>query len=289
MKVGLWGYIKAAFNARPLGMFVPPNWVGVVAFALLGILNPGFWAIGAGLELAYLFVLSNNKRFQNAVDAQASFGGQQESADKLKRQLAQLIPPERARYDALERRCQAILQQQQMGPEALRDLASQGEGLGRLLWIYLRLLLSRQAFRALLEEAEDAGRRGGRESLERQIQRLQRQLEDPPPEQDDLRKSLESLVQILQQRLDTQREAREKLAFLDAEIARVEQQVELIREQAVLTHDPSAVSRRIDEIGATLSGTNQWMRDQQQAYGAVADVLEEPPPLVIQPAGRVAE
>jgi hypothetical protein len=289
MKVGLWGYIKAAFNARPLGMFVPPNWVGVVAFALLGILNPGFWAIGAGLELAYLFVLSNNKRFQNAVDAQASFGGQQESADKLKRQLAQLIPPERARYDALERRCQAILQQQQLGPEALRDLASQGEGLGRLLWIYLRLLLSRQAFRALLEEAEDAGRRGGRESLERQIQRLQRQLEDPPPEPDDLRKSLESQVQILQQRLDTQREAREKLAFLDAEIARVEQQVELIREQAVLTHDPSAVSRRIDEIGATLSGTSQWMRDQQQAYGAVADVLEEPPPLVIQPAGRVAE
>jgi septal ring factor EnvC (AmiA/AmiB activator) len=104
-----------------------------------------------------------------------------------------------------------------------------------------------------------------------------------------LRRSIESQVQILQQRLDTQREAREKMAFLDAEIARVEQQVELIREQAVLTHDPSAVSKRIDEIGATLSGTSQWMRDQQQVYGEVADVLEEPPPLVIQPAGRVAE
>jgi len=289
MKVGLWGYIKAAFNARPMGMFVPPNWVAVAAFVLLGFLNPGFWAIGAGLELAYLFVLSNNKRFQNAVDAQASFGGKEESAQKLRRQLSQLIPPERARYEALERRCQQILQQQQAAPDALGDLQSQGEGLGRLLWIYLRLLLSRQAFRTLLSEAEDAGRRGSRESLERQLERLQRQLADPPPEPDDLRRSIESQIQILQQRLDTQREAREKLTFLDAEIARVEQQVELIREQAVVTHDPSAVSKRIDEIGATLSGTSQWMRDQQQVYGEVADVLEEPPPLVVQPAGRVAE
>ena len=289
MKVGLWGYIKAAFNARPMGMFVPPNWVAVAAFVLLGFLNPGFWVIGAGLELAYLFVLSNNKRFQNAVDAQASFGGKEESAQKLRRQLSQLIPPERARYEALERRCQQILQQQQAAPDALGDLQSQGEGLGRLLWIYLRLLLSRQAFRTLLSEAEDAGRRGSRESLERQLERLQRQLADPPPEPDDLRRSIESQIQILQQRLDTQREAREKLTFLDAEIARVEQQVELIREQAVVTHDPSAVSKRIDEIGATLSGTSQWMRDQQQVYGEVADVLEEPPPLVVQPAGRVAE
>ena len=290
MKVGLWGYIKAAFNARPMGMFVPPNWVAVAAFVLLGFLNPGFWAIGAGLELAYLFVLSNNKRFQNAVDAQAAYGGQEQSAEKLRRQLAQLIPPERAKYEALERRCQQILQQQQAAPDALRDLQSQGEGLGRLLWIYLRLLLSRQAFRTLLAEAEDAGRRGSREALERQLERLQRQLEDPPPEPDDLRRSIESQIQILQQRLDTQREAREKLEFLDAELARVEQQVELIREQAVLTADPAAVSHRIDQIAATLGGTNQWIRDQQQLYGQVEDVLEDPPPVVVvESGGRVTQ
>ena len=29
MKQGLWTYVKAAFNARPIGMFVPPNWIGL--------------------------------------------------------------------------------------------------------------------------------------------------------------------------------------------------------------------------------------------------------------------
>ena len=66
--------------------------------------------------------------------------------------------------------------------------------------------------------------------------------------------------------------------------------MELVREQAVLSSDPSAVSARIDEIGSTLSGTNQWIRDQKNLESRIGDVLDEtPPPLVIQPAGRVAE
>src|SRR5688572_6157583 len=179
---GLWGYIKAAFNARPMGMFVPPNWVGVGVFALLGLLNPGFWAIGAGLELAYLFLLSSSRRFQNVVDAAQTHQVQEGSAAKVRELMAQLIPPARLRYDALERRCRAILDQQQHGTEASRDLQLQGEGLGRLLWIYLRLLASRQAFEGLLREALRAdgasgfGGGGGGESLEGRIRRLQRQL-----------------------------------------------------------------------------------------------------------------
>src|SRR5688572_1173070 len=109
MKGGLWAYIKAAFNARPMGMFVAPNWVGLGAFALLGILNPGFWAIGAGLELAYLFTLSSNKRFQKTVDAQQLSGAGEESAAKLQTLLNGLGPAERQRYQALEWRCRSIL------------------------------------------------------------------------------------------------------------------------------------------------------------------------------------
>ena len=36
MNPGAWDYIREAFNARPIGMFVPPNWIGLGAFALLG-------------------------------------------------------------------------------------------------------------------------------------------------------------------------------------------------------------------------------------------------------------
>jgi len=51
-KPGFFDYVSAAFSARPLGMFVAPNWIGLAAAGLLGVVNPGFWVLGAGLELA---------------------------------------------------------------------------------------------------------------------------------------------------------------------------------------------------------------------------------------------
>ena len=64
-------YLAAAFNARPLGMPVPPNWFGVAAFALLGaFVNPALWLIGLGLEGLYLWTLSRHPRFRATVDAE---------------------------------------------------------------------------------------------------------------------------------------------------------------------------------------------------------------------------
>ena len=100
-KVGLWGFIKAAFNARPIGMFVPPNWVGIVAVALVGLLNPGFWAIGAGLELAYLYIVSTNKRFQRFIDAKHMLGEQQLWQQKLGAMLTDLSADAQKQYQQL--------------------------------------------------------------------------------------------------------------------------------------------------------------------------------------------
>ena len=55
----------AAFVARPLGMPVPPNFFFLGAMGLLGaFVSPGFWVLGAGLEIAYLAWLANNRRFR---------------------------------------------------------------------------------------------------------------------------------------------------------------------------------------------------------------------------------
>ena len=56
----------------------------------------------------------------------------------------------------------------------------------------------------------------------------------------------------------------------------------MLREQSVLSTDPEVVSQRIDQIATTLGGTNQWIRDQQKIYGAMEDLLSDPPPLVVQ-------
>ena len=74
--------------------------------------------------------------------------------------------------------------------------------------------------------------------------------------------------------------------FINSELVRIEHQVELIREQAALSTDPAILSRRIDEITATMTGTSQWLRDQQQVFGAMEDLLAEPPPVAL---GRARE
>ncbi len=282
MKPTLRDYLRHAFNARPMGMFVPPNWIGVGVFAMLGLLNPGFWVMGLGLELAYLGILSGNARFRRLVQAleeQRVRGAWQAKVDDLVRRLD--VDGQQS-YRALEVRCRSILELQSHSGAAGSGLQEQGEGLGRLLWIYLRLLLTRQAIARMIREsaADDPGER-----LPERIRLLEEQLQRAEIGE-DLRKSLSGQIEILQQRMEKRREAREKLAFLDAELARIREQIELIREQAVLATDPEVVSRRIDQIAETLGGTTQWVREQQRIYGAVEDLLSEPPPLAMHVGGR---
>src|SRR5688572_4148687 len=285
MKQGLWTYVKAAFNARPIGMFVPPNWIGLAGIALAGLLNPGFWVIGAGLELAYLFGLSSNKRFQRFVDGSAKLEERQQWQQKLQEIVAQLDPEDRERYVNLQRRCYTIIEQQRQSGET-PELEMQGEGLSKLLWIYLRLLRTRQSLLRIIRESLDLDRGRG-EPLDKRLKRLSGEVQSPAISE-DLRKSLEGQLEILQQRMEKRRETRDKLAFLDAELVRIEEQVELLREQAVMSTTPHAVSERIDHIAGTLTDTQQWVRDQQQIMGNVDEILNEPPPMVVGPQ-RVAQ
>jgi serine/threonine protein kinase len=78
---GFFDYVTAAFNARPIGMFVAPNWVGLAAFGILGINNPGFWVLGAVLELGYLLTLATNRRFQTTVAAKPLTENQADGTD----------------------------------------------------------------------------------------------------------------------------------------------------------------------------------------------------------------
>ena len=108
---GFFDYVRAAFSARPIGMFVPPNWVGLGAFALLGVANPGFWVLGAGLELGYLAVLATNQRFQRVVDAVDASGSDREWRAKIDGLVARLGNRERRRDQTLSTRCQTVLDQ----------------------------------------------------------------------------------------------------------------------------------------------------------------------------------
>jgi len=258
-------------------MFVPPNWVGLGVFALLGALNPGFWVIGLGAELGYLWVLGNNMRFRRFVDASQRLETKQLWQTKVEILVGQLSGEDQRRYRNLEARCQSLLEQQQQIQPSSQGLQAQGGGLGRLLWVYLRLLVTRQAINRIMQGANGAANEST--GLEERIANLKSRLNESLTE--DLRKSITGQMEILQQRLERRREAKDKLAFLDSELTRIQEQVELVREQAVLSADPETLSKRIDEVTATLGGTTQWISDQQKIYGAVEDLMSEPPALQI--------
>ncbi|HJR60837.1 MAG TPA: hypothetical protein VJ813_15615 [Vicinamibacterales bacterium] len=272
-KPGLLEYVTAAFNARPLGMFVAPNWVGLAAFGLLGLTNPGFWVLGAGLELGYLLTLATNARFQRAVSSGPLSAARAEWNQRIERLSNRLNRGDRERFSALSQRCASIIDlQTHGGAETPHGIETQADSLGRLSWMFLRLLVARSTILDVLGGGEDDG------TLEQRRRALERQANDDQAPA-DLRRSLAGQLEILAQRIEQREEAEKKLAFIDAELARIEEQVELIREQAALSTDPEILSRRIDEIAATLGGTGQWIRDQQKVYGAMEDLLTEPPPL----------
>jgi hypothetical protein len=278
---GFLDYVTAAFNARPIGMFVAPNWVGLAAFGLLGVANPGFWIIGAGLELGYLLTLATNTRFQQTVRARPLNAARQEWNDRIQRVLARLEEADRTTYEAFAERCRSIIELQLHGAgDPPHGIEAQADSLGRLSWTFLRLLVARRTIGRVLGGAQ------GDMDLQRRSAALERQLEQPGLSE-ELARSIGGQLEILRQRLEQRIGGDRKLAYIEAELERIQQQVELIREQAAMSTDPELLSRRIDEIAATLGSTGQWIRDQQRVYGAMEDLLSEPPPLM--PDARARE
>ncbi|HEY5752149.1 MAG TPA: hypothetical protein VIT21_03295 [Chthoniobacterales bacterium] len=270
MAAGFQDYLREAFNARPWGMFVAPNWVGLAAFGVLGLLNPGFWILGAGLELGYLFFLTGNSRFRHYVDSLETGEEVKAWQQKVAERGGRLLPASVRRFQGLQERCESILSKQQAaGPMA--DLQGQAESLGKLAWIYLGLLQTKQTLEHVVEQTGDTPLK--------KLRTVERQLHDETDE--SLRRSLEGQLEILKQRVVTQEKARDKIEFLNSELSRIEEQVELIREQSLLGKDPGSVSQRIDEVTSTLGSTTEWMREQQQTYGELEDILDEPPPIPV--------
>lgn len=271
---GLWKCLKAAFSARPLGMPVPPNWlflagVGLATWAL----GPEALLIGLGLELGYLFWLATSRRFQKTVLGEELLHRQRQAQQTQADLLERLDARSRLRYESLADRCRGILDQQ-TGSADSAALEALGTGLSRLLWVFQRLLATRTPIEGLVKGDQRSS------DLDRRAQELEERVAEKDLGE-DLRKSLLAQLDIVRQRQGKRKEAEEKLAFLDAELTRIGEQVELLREQALLAQDPRAMSERVDAIAGSLGGTSDWIAQQQRLAGQLEDVVGEAPPLAI--------
>jgi hypothetical protein len=260
-------YLGAAFNARPLGMPLPPNWFAVAAFALLGALvNPGFWLIGAGLEGLYLWTLSRHPRFRAVVDAaRPTFSEWHTRYDAL---LSRLDDAARRAQEAVERQAAEltdILTRAGAGAAQIADVR-------QMAWLHLKLLAARAAFARVIA---DANREGA--DLDRQAAALRARItgEDTGGE---LRHSLEQQLAVIESRHAAHADAKQRHELVDAELERLRQQISLVREQALLATDEGHVAPALDVVAASLNEANRWLKDQRALFAGLDELTDEAPP-----------
>ncbi len=263
---GRRSYIAAAFNARPFGMPIPPNWFGVAAFALLGALvNPGFWLIGAGLEGLYLWALSRNERFRATVDAE---GGKQTWNDRYGSLIALLDNHARQAQENIEFRAREIVDL--LARTGATE--SQISDVRQMAWLHLKLMAARASILQVIASAERE-----KHDLDEQERRVIDRLSGTDLT-DGLRRSLEQQLEVMRSRRAAHSDAQIRRELVDAELERLRQQVSLVREQALLATDEHSVASSLDALSASLNEANRWLKDQRELFAGLDDLTDEPPP-----------
>jgi len=265
-QLGYRDYLKKALTRRvrvPLLGEMPVIQLGLAAFAALGLANPGFWALGGALGGIFVFLRASSARFQKLVHGEMLLQAQMTWSERLHRAVQRLRPSSQERYRRLLGQCRLILgisetlENNSLG--SFRDL--RGRSLNQLLWIFLRLLTSREVIRANIRDAD-------RPRLERDVIRLDQRLAGTDPAS-PLGRSLQGTLEIQRKRLENLGRARESLAVIEAEMERIEQQVELIREEAAVSGKPEDLSMRLDAVTSTMSETSRWMDEHASFFDSL--------------------
>ena len=257
--------------------------LGAVAGAALtplpGVLLP---LVAAG-ELTYLTGLITIPRFRAAIDAKVHSQARQTSAVESQPQpslvamLGSLPADARRRFERLHARC-VEMRAIAVGVRGAAGSAGVGEeirtpGLDRLLWLFLRLLLSKTAldrFLATMNNPEISAR----------LEQLRKDLANAQKAGDErIARSLQDSVAMAELRLDNSERARKNAEFVSIELDRIEGKIQALAEMAVNRQDPDFLSTQVDSAAESMRQTEKAVSELQHLTG-LADELQEPPPIL---------
>ncbi len=273
--LGYLDYLKAAFHRRipvPLLGAMPVNYLALAAFAVLGIANPGFWFVGAAAELAYLIGLSSSTRFQKLIRGERLSSAKQSWEADMQQAVDRLSPISRDRYLRLLDQCRQVVgvSERLEGDDLGSVRKVRMGGLNQMLWIFLRLLASKEVLEQNLI-------RVNRQVLEQDIESLEGRVQETEPNS-ALFRSLGGTLEIQKKRLDNLDRAKESHTVIEAELDRIEHHVVLIREEAAVTGKAEILSDRLDSVSGALAETNRWMEQNASIFGQLgADPLGHAP------------
>jgi hypothetical protein len=274
---GLGRYLREAFLFRwNLLLFL-----GGLAAAAIAPFPDVLVPLTLAGELFYLGGLTAIPRFRAAVDARAhAERAAPESAaappQALAALLASLSPAARQRFERLRARCldmQRLAQGVRGGTGDGRADDIRTPALDRLLWAFLKVLASQQALQRFLAATDEPGLRAG-------LADLQARLAQATGRKDErLVRALTDATATAQLRLDGHAKAASNAEFLAVELDRIEGKIQAVAELAVSHQDADLISSQVDSVAASLTTTEQAIREINQLTG-LGDTLAEPPPIL---------
>lgn len=257
------------------------------AFAVLSGMPLGVLAIVGGLELAYLGFLGLNPRFQAVLRGKKLSASPPPAEGTNPARLIELLGflsrTDRTRFESLHQRCTALLELRRNMDNKQPGAADQfrGEGLDRMLWMFLKLLHQKSGLEKFLASTT-------RQSIEVELTRSETQLKDaiqrqpggPDGVESRLATSIRERIATVRERLENHQQADDNLELVCAEIDKTEQQINHLCEVGMTLRDSAELAAQIDSISASLQSSERAFAD-----ASVGGLLmeESAPPLVSSP------
>jgi hypothetical protein len=275
---GIAEYLKRAFLHRwNLLLFL-----GASAAAVISPFPDALIPLVLAAEVAYLGGLISRTRFRDAIDARVHQESQsQEGAGSLVEIVNSLLPPSRQRFEALRARCLEMksIAQGVSGDSSSNDLST--PALDRLLWIFLRLLVSQQWIDRFFHSTNES-------EITARLDEAKIRLTSAGIQEERIKHSLEDNVAAQELRLQNYKKACENAEFVRLELDRIEAKIQALVESSVNRQNPDALSSQIEGVTASVQSTEAAIRELQQITGVV-DRMQEPPAILDADWRKVAQ
>lgn len=231
-------FLYHAFFARPdiPLLRLPWNALAVVAAGVAGFWDPSIWGVAGIGELIFLFTMASNAGFQQSILDQQAVALHGDSEESRKRLLSKVGGAARQRYVKLEEKRARLEQLHAESPGDDLFAESNADALRKLTWLYLNLLVAERNL--IIAPAADE------RDLEKQIKAYEQEMARAPSE--GARVSHEATLRLLRERLANIRDKEVSLAEIDADLARIETQLDLAIEEATLRGRPTAISANVE-------------------------------------------
>jgi hypothetical protein len=196
--------------------------------------------------------------------------------------LSTLSVSRRNRYEGLADVCRDIESASADNPMAAPNPATDPRlrKLDELMWTYLRLLGIEESLERFLETERQENLPGMITEAEAEVARIAQEIETikakgPSPALENKQRYFGSRVErleVLKKRRQRISESQENLAFVVSEQERLDQQIKLIRADAIAMKNAENLTARIDATVEHLDRTNKWLAEMDQFKDLAGDM-----------------